>query len=252
LEKKKLLFGLDLLKYQYLRGKQASFVCLKVRLIFVKMIFLLSTLTQESLANLPQQRTQHEDKDSNDPQEKGCPTRLLGDFHNGANRHIADGDAKTGCSRKQAPYSIPDNLTGPHGLATSLTQSSCQILIFVSFSMPEASLKNLAQEVVRNQGNPCHPILVMRGLYQDSFVKTAEKLKSLVVSVDINPELFDAHQVTAVPTFIFVKDGKPLLRLKGNVTLAFVKDRFGFRDQEPGLMHARNQENSQNGSNRYD
>jgi type-F conjugative transfer system pilin assembly protein TrbC len=238
LEKTELLFGLDLLYYQHLKYKQTQLVCVKAKHILLEMTILMSTLAQGSFANSPPQGMQSGDKDTNDPHIKGCPTRLLGDSHNGANETISNRDAKTGCPRRQPSYHISDNMTAPSMLDASLEQSSCQILIFVSFSMPEASLKSLAQETARDQRNPCRPVLVMRGLYQDGFLKTAEKLKDLGVSVDINPELFETHQVTTVPTFIFVKDGLPLHRLKGNVTLAFSKERFALEDQAPGVMHA--------------
>lgn len=105
-----------------------------------------------------------------------------------------------------------------------------RVLIFVSFSMPESSLKSLGEEAERYPENACRPVLVMRGLYQDSFAKTAEKLKDLKVPVEINPDLFEAHQVTAVPTFVAVKDGKALHSLKGNVTLAFAIKTFAERE----------------------
>jgi conjugal transfer pilus assembly protein TrbC len=96
-----------------------------------------------------------------------------------------------------------------------------QILVFVSFSMPEASLKTLAHDAEQHNA-----VLVMRGLHEDSFVKTANKLKDLGIGVDINPELFEIHQVTVVPTFVSVKSSQPLWRLKGNVTLGFAAKKF--------------------------
>jgi len=232
-----LLFGLNSLSNQRIKSKQASFVCLKAKHILLGVSIFISTLTQDSFANTHPQDIQSRDKDINDPQIKGCPARLLGNFHDNAKRGVPDEDTKTGCSRKQPSYNILDNLTASQIPSASFEQRGCQILIFVSFSMPEASLKSLTQEVEGDQGNPCRPVLVMRGLYQDSFVKTAEKLKDLSVSVEINPELFESHQVTVVPTFIFVEGGKPLHRLKGNVTLTFAKERFALESQVPGPMH---------------
>jgi conjugal transfer pilus assembly protein TrbC len=103
-----------------------------------------------------------------------------------------------------------------------------QLLVFVSFSMPEASLKSLAQAAEQHNA-----VLITRGLYEDSFVKTANKLKDLGIGVDINPELFETYQIDAVPTFVCVKSGRPLWRLKGNVTLGFVTKKFkGQRPEE--------------------
>jgi len=141
---------------------------------------------------------------------KGCASQLIeGGKEESKNR---------GCLRRQTPP-IPQ-----HDMQT-------QILVFVSFSMPEASLKSLAQETQRNASQRVstqkhHATLVMRGLYQDSFVKTAQKLQEIGMAADIHPDLFEAHHITSVPTFVFIKDGHPLCNLKGNVTLDFVARKF--------------------------
>jgi conjugal transfer pilus assembly protein TrbC len=104
--------------------------------------------------------------------------------------------------------------------STSQKQSG-QILVFISFSMPEVSLKALSQESQKHSA-----ILVMRGLYQDSFVKTALKLQELDIAVDIHPELFETQHITSVPTFVRLENGEPIHSLKGNVTLGFVMKTF--------------------------
>jgi type-F conjugative transfer system pilin assembly protein TrbC len=87
--------------------------------------------------------------------------------------------------------------------------------------MPEASLKSLAEEAPKHNA-----VLVMRGLYEDSFVKTARKLKDLNLTIDIHPDLFENHKITSVPTFIELKDNKPAQRLSGNVSLSFCVSKF--------------------------
>lgn len=136
----------------------------------------------------------------------GCPSQLFN----------KDGKARGNCSSKavQRPLSVNEE--------EELKQAKKdQLLVFVSFSMPEASLKSLAQDATKYNA-----LLVMRGLYKDSFVKTANKLKDLGISVDINPELFETHQITAVPTFVVLQSDKPDRRLKGNVTLGFAAKKF--------------------------
>lgn len=96
-----------------------------------------------------------------------------------------------------------------------------QIFVFVSFSMPETSLISLFQETSIHNA-----VLVMRGLVDDSFVKTAQKLQNLGVTVDNNPELFVTHKVSTVPTFILIKDGHPVYTLKGNVSLEFATQKL--------------------------
>ena len=116
-----------------------------------------------------------------------------------------DGDKSKGCLQK---------------LPTSQNKVG-QIIVFVSFSMSGVSLKSLYQAAHKHNA-----VLVMRGLYQDSFVKTAQKLQELGVTIDINPELFEKHQITTAPTFLFIKGGQPICSLKGNVTLDFVAKKF--------------------------
>lgn len=99
--------------------------------------------------------------------------------------------------------------------------SGNKILVFVSFSMPEASLKSLVEEAPKHNA-----VLVMRGLYEDSFVKTAQKLKDLNLTIDIHPDLFESHKITSVPTFIELKDNKPVKQLSGNVSLSFCLSKF--------------------------
>ncbi len=86
-----------------------------------------------------------------------------------------------------------------------------ELLVFVSFSMPEASLKPLAQQVRQSGGK-----LVFRGLVNGSFKQMSEKLKGLGEEVWIDPTLFERYQITAVPTFVY--KGK---RLSGNVSLDY-------------------------------
>ena len=136
----------------------------------------------------------------------GCPSQL---FNKG-------GEVRGNCSSKPTKshlFPSDEEILEPG--------KKDQLLVFVSFSMPEASLKSLARDAEQHNA-----VLVMRGLYEDSFVKTANKLKDLGIGVDINPELFETYQVTAVPMFVSVKSGQPLWCLKGNVTLGFVLKRF--------------------------
>jgi len=95
-----------------------------------------------------------------------------------------------------------------------------EMLVFVSFSMPAATLKALAFEARAGQGR-----LILRGLHQDSFVKTKAKLDELGITIDIDPTLFEKYQVTRVPTFVQqTKD--TLNRVSGNLTWAYVHELF--------------------------
>jgi len=136
--------------------------------------------------------------------QKGCPSSLFGKSQGQPQRQACP--AKPSQSK---PQELP------------LTKKGRRLLVFVSFSMPEASLKKLAEDAQHH-----HAVLVMRGLYQDSFMKTALKLQEAAIAVDIHPELFEEHHITSVPTFVLLEDEKPVRSLKGNVTLDFVVQRF--------------------------
>lgn len=66
------------------------------------------------------------------------------------------------------------------------------LLVFVSFSMPGASLKALHAQVTRLKGK-----LVLRGLINGSFRETAQKLKDLQIEAIIDPILFEAYQANS-------------------------------------------------------
>ena len=152
------------------------------------------------------------------PSQKGCPSQEL----------KGSSDTVKGCV-KNTKSLIPENISLQG--SRLIFENANHILVFVSFSMPEASLKSLAQEAQRDTSHGVSfqqppVILVMRGLYQDSFVKTALKLQKLGIAVDIHPELFETHHVTSVPTFVKLENGQPIHSLKGNVTLDFVVKTF--------------------------
>ncbi len=93
------------------------------------------------------------------------------------------------------------------------------LYVFISFSMPEAALKALLQDAPKHQA-----ILVLNGLIEDSFVKTANKLKDLGEQsgeIQIHPELFERYQIKNVPTFLLLKDEEEVARLQGNVSLDY-------------------------------
>lgn len=184
------------------------------------------TLSQETLTSAIEQATELQKKASkllngkqaknsfihdfleSQPSLKNCPFQGL----------TGNADRVKRCIKNTTPL-IPKSETPSEG--PTLQENADRILVFVSFSMPEASLKSLMQEAPKH-----HAVLVMRGLYQDSFIKTASKLQELGIAVDIHPELFETHQVTSVPTFVRLEDGQPIHCLKGNVTLDFVMKTF--------------------------
>jgi type-F conjugative transfer system pilin assembly protein TrbC len=133
-----------------------------------------------------------------------------------------------------SPPCFSTNNTAPKGCAvikpnayalsskTTSVNASTRIVVFVSFSMPEESLKALFKEADKNP----HVRLVLRGLVEDSMEKTAKKIHELEGVINVDPELFERYQIEHVPTFMWVKQGEPLGKLMGNITLRYAQEIF--------------------------
>jgi conjugal transfer pilus assembly protein TrbC len=108
------------------------------------------------------------------------------------------------------------------------------LLVFVSFSMPEASLKRVAAEAGKADA-----VLVFRGPKDGSLKKTLqafEPLARLGARAIIHPEAFTRHDVKSVP--VYVLDSSPggceetagacgdPLRLAGDVSLDYALERM--------------------------
>lgn len=80
------------------------------------------------------------------------------------------------------------------------------LMVFVSFSMPQATLSRLADQAARSRA-----VLVIRGFVNGSLKETVAKVKDLIgdrqVGFQIDPQAFDRFAVTATPTFVLVRDG---------------------------------------------
>ena len=76
--------------------------------------------------------------------------------------------------------------------------------IFVSFSLGEKALMNLAHEAKRYGAT-----LVLRGFQEGNYKKTIQTLQKIILKtgqgVSIDPELFAFFSISSVPTFILAK-----------------------------------------------
>jgi type-F conjugative transfer system pilin assembly protein TrbC len=86
----------------------------------------------------------------------------------------------------------------------SQNENRAELYIFISFSMGEKALLNLAHEAKRFGGT-----LVLRGFRDGNYVKTAQALQKIITKtgqgVLIDPELYTLFDVTAIPTFVLSK-----------------------------------------------
>lgn len=89
---------------------------------------------------------------------------------------------------------------------SDIGQQKPQAIFFVSFSMPDLSLKQIIYDASKYQ----IPV-VIRGLYQNSFRKTLEKIFELVKDnnqggIAISPQWFKEYDIKAVPAVVVSDD----------------------------------------------
>jgi conjugal transfer pilus assembly protein TrbC len=108
------------------------------------------------------------------------------------------------------------------------------LLVFVSFSMPDESLRRLVGQVARVRGR-----VLLRGLVGDSLQQTVVHAQRVIgqqkAGLSIDPEAFQAFDVQAVPTFVLTRGNHPRgcreaacaadsVSVTGDVTLAYALD----------------------------
>jgi len=115
------------------------------------------------------------------------------------------------------------------------------LLVFVSFSMPEASLERLARDAARADA-----VLVFRGPKDGSLKKTLqafEPLAKLGASAIIHPEAFTRNRVVSVPVYVLgtaAGEGcedtggscREALRVTGDASLEYILERMA-RSSQP-------------------
>ncbi len=92
------------------------------------------------------------------------------------------------------------------------------LIAFVSFSMPENSLKDILEQVDQVGGT-----VVLRGLVNNSFRDTAAVVAGLAkengAGFGVDPRLFTKYNITTVPAFV-IPVGEGFDRIGGNISLA--------------------------------
>ena len=142
------------------------------------------------------------------------------------------------------PVEIPRTGTDPLAIAERYrktlgaqrdSDTRPDLLVFVSFSMPDASLKRLATDAAK-----ANAVLVFRGPKEGSLKKTLqafEPLAKLGASAIIHPEAFTWNRVDAVPVFILgtaagggcddaAGSCQETLRIAGDASLEYILERM--------------------------
>lgn len=102
------------------------------------------------------------------------------------------------------PLKIADHYR-PRAQPNTKLSEGTDLLVFVSFSIPEVSLKRIAVETAKAGG-----VMVLRGFKDNSLKHTihaVEEVAALQGDLLIHPDLFDHYQITEVPTTVLAKAG---------------------------------------------
>ena len=80
------------------------------------------------------------------------------------------------------------------------------LMVFISLSMPEATLKRLVSQAARAKAS-----LLIRGLLNGSLRDTVARTQALLagqsVAFQIDPQAFERYAITQVPSFVLVREG---------------------------------------------
>lgn len=90
--------------------------------------------------------------------------------------------------------------------AAQRSSPGAALLVFVSFTMPAATLERLVDQAARTQAT-----LVVRGLINGSLRETVARIQQAIgrrtVAFQIDPQAFDRFAIVKTPTFVLVRAG---------------------------------------------
>lgn len=140
-------------------------------------------------------------------------------------------------SQSVDPMAVAKRFEQTHVPDANLKEKT-DLIAFVSFSMPDASLKRIAAE-----SSKAGAVMVIRGFKDHSLKATmaaTEEIAALGGKLLIHPDLFNQYSITEVPTFVLAKTGEALenscatddnlcstgYQVKGDVSLHAVLEYF--------------------------
>ncbi len=95
---------------------------------------------------------------------------------------------------------------GASGSPTLPGADEPRLIVFISLSMPEATLARLVDQAARARAQ-----LLLRGLTEGSLPRTAARIQQLIgtrpVAVQIDPRAFDQYAIQRVPAFVLARAG---------------------------------------------
>ena len=100
------------------------------------------------------------------------------------------------------------------------------IYVFISFSMPDNLLKEYIQEIMKYPNG----VLVLRGIIDNDYTKTAIKLNKINnnqgVKAIIDPNLFKKYNIIYVPTIVLEKSESHFDKVSGAVSIKYAIELF--------------------------
>ena len=123
-------------------------------------------------------------------------------------------------SKKLQEVYLKEFNTNTHSLSQrSFTEShNPSLYVFVSLSMPTKGLIELGREAKKYNGG-----LILRGLYQGSYQKTAAYLKEFIdktgTGIIIDPTLFKTYKIQSVPTIVVESSPEVYDKISGFISL---------------------------------
>ena len=112
----------------------------------------------------------------------------------------------TGPERRRAATPRRKRLPAQSAPGAATINEAPALLVFVSFSMPDATLVRLVDQAARARAT-----LVLRGLVDGSLQKTVLRAQALIgqrkVGFQIDPQAFDRFSISATPTFVLLRAG---------------------------------------------
>ena len=118
------------------------------------------------------------------------------------------------------------------GITDIISNPEIRKYVFLSFNMPDQSLKVLLKAAKQKGYSP-----VIRGFIEGSMTKTVSKIKSMIdmtkEGVAVDPEAFEEFNITKVPSFVIAEDYRcddqdncskaKYNKVTGNVTLDYAE-----------------------------
>ena len=162
------------------------------------------------------------------------------------NFHADPGRPMQSMPRVPKPGASPGKSADPLAVAQRYRQTrptvlstGPDLLVFVSFAIPRASLERLAADAARTGA-----VMVFRGPKEGSLRKTLQAFEPLArrgASAILHPEAFTRHRIEAVPAYVLGNSGgcqadsnetacQDVLRISGDASLDFILERMARAD----------------------